>query len=108
LKTADPFSGGYGGHQTGGAIDITLCDVHGSDLNLGTKIPEHNNKTKTKSFFLQKEEFVNRNILQKAMIKAGFKNYPSEWWHFCFGDKMWAAYSWKSKCFYGHIDRPEL
>jgi D-alanyl-D-alanine dipeptidase len=57
---------------------------------------------------LYPEESVNRNILQKAMIKAGFKNYPSEWWHFCFEDKMWAAYSRKSKCFYGYIDRPEL
>lgn len=106
LKIANPFSDGYGGHQTGGAIDITLCDNQGHDLNLGTKIPEHTNKTKTKSKFLTEEEKKNRNILITAMTKAGFKNYPVEWWHFCFGDKMWAAYSWKGKCFYGYIEKP--
>lgn len=106
LKIANPFSEGYGGHQTGGAIDITLCNETGIDLNLGTNIPEHNNKTKTKSNYLTDEEHKNRQILTTAMGKAGFKNYPVEWWHFCYGDKMWAAYSWKRKCIYGYIEKP--
>lgn len=108
LKIANPFSDGFGGHQTGGAIDITLCDQSGNDMNLGTKIPEHSNKTKTNSKFLTKEEDGNRKILIQAMTKAGFKNYPVEWWHFCYGDKMWAAYSWKRTCFYGYIEIPKF
>lgn len=106
LKIANPFSGGFGGHQTGGAIDITLCDENGVDLNLGTSIPEHNSKTKTKSKDLTNEEIKNRKILIDSMTRAGFINYPGEWWHFCYGDKMWAAYSWKNQCFYGYIERP--
>ena len=35
------------------------------------------------------------------MENAGFKNYPNEWWHFCYGDRMWAAYSKRKDCFYG-------
>lgn len=35
------------------------------------------------------------------MEKAGFQNYPFEWWHYCYGDRMWAAYSGKKTCFYG-------
>ncbi|HAE24988.1 MAG TPA: hypothetical protein DCG33_06580 [Prevotellaceae bacterium] len=31
---------------------------------------------------------------------AGFANYPAEWWHFCYGDKMWAAYNNKKTAFY--------
>jgi D-alanyl-D-alanine dipeptidase len=108
LKIANPFANGVGGHQTGGAIDITLCDEHGFDLNLGTLIPEHNNKTKTNSEFLTDVEKRNRDCLVKAMKRAGFINYPVEWWHFSYGDKMWAAYSWKSKCFYGYITIPNL
>lgn len=103
LKIANPFDEGYGGHQTGGAVDVTLCNENGVDLNLGTSIPEHNEKTKSKSKFLTKEELKNRTLLNNAMIKAGFVNYPIEWWHFCYGDKMWAAYSWKKECKYGFI-----
>lgn len=104
LKIANPFEEGYGGHQTGGAIDVTLCDKNGNDLNLGTLIPEHNNKTKTKSKFLSEEEKRNRTLLFNSMTKAGFINYPIEWWHFCYGDKMWAAYSWRKECLYGYIE----
>lgn len=37
------------------------------------------------------------------MKKNGFVNYPNEWWHFCYGDRMWAAYSGKKTCFYGLV-----
>lgn len=104
LKIANPFDEGYGGHQTGGAVDITLCDKNGIDLNLGTKILEHSQKTKSKSKFLNSEEQKNRTILFNAMTKAGFVNYPIEWWHFCYGDKLWAAYSWEKECLYGFIE----
>jgi D-alanyl-D-alanine dipeptidase len=105
LKIANPFDDGYGGHQTGGAVDITLCNETGVDLNLGTLIPEHNKKTKTKNKFLNKEEHKNRTLLLDVMTQAGFANYPVEWWHFCYGDKMWAAYTSKNKCMYGFIEK---
>ncbi len=47
------------------------------------------------------EQKQNRAILKNAMEKAGFKNYPHEWWHFCYGDRMWSAYSKQKECFYG-------
>ncbi len=31
----------------------------------------------------------NRRILYNAMIKAGFTNYPDEWWHFDYGNQFW-------------------
>ena len=33
----------------------------------------------------------NRRILYNAMLNVGFTNYPSEWWHYDFGDLFWGA-----------------
>ena len=99
---ADPRFG-FGGHQTGGAVDIALCNDKGIDYSMGTKHSEVNEKTKTKSKFITKEEEKNRRILSGAMLKVGFVNYPQEWWHFSYGDRMWAAYKNKNNCVYGLV-----
>ncbi|MBQ9011143.1 MAG: D-alanyl-D-alanine carboxypeptidase family protein [Bacilli bacterium] len=96
-----------GGHQTGGAIDITLVDKDGKELNMGTRYAEHNSKTKTKSNDLTVEEKSNRDLLVGLLEKLDFVNFPNEWWHFAYGDKMWAAYKFKRHCFYGYIE-PDL
>lgn len=38
------------------------------------------------------------------MKKEDFVWYPGEWWHYCFGDRMWAVYSNQIECFYGPIE----
>lgn len=38
------------------------------------------------------------------MKKEGFVNYPGEWWHFSYGDQLWAAYKNKKYAIYGSID----
>ena len=97
---ADPRAG-FGGHQTGGAVDITLCDAQGIDYDMGTTYLEHSLKVPTKSKGLTKKQKENRMLLKKVMENVGFKNYPHEWWHYCYGDRMWAAYSKQKSCFYG-------
>lgn len=91
---------GGSGHQTGGAVDLTLCDGEGTPLDMGTVYLEHNKRTPTKCKDITKEQRKNRHILLTAMKAAGFVNYPGEWWHFCYGDKMWAAYSREPYAFY--------
>jgi D-alanyl-D-alanine dipeptidase len=97
---ADPRFG-FSGHQTGGAIDISLCDANGTDYDMGTACLEKNNKTVTDAKNLTAKQKYNRKILKDSLEKIGFKNYPGEWWHFCYGDRMWAAYSKQNQCFYG-------
>lgn len=96
---AEPHRG-FGGHQTGGAVDVTLCDENGADLGLGKWLSTGPGISKTETQRL-------RRVLRHAMCGAGFVNYPAEWWHFCYGDRMWAAYSKRSKCFYGLIESVE-
>ena len=33
-----------------------------------------------------------RDLLANVMRKAGFVRHPHEWWHFSYGDQLWA---WK-------------
>ena len=42
-------------------------------------------------------------LVDESLINAGFVNYPAEWWHFSYGDKMWAAYGNKKSAMYGEI-----
>ena len=93
-KTDDP-KGSLGGHETGGAIDVALCDDNGVDFNYGTKFHEYNDSTFTYSSHITKEQRKNRKKLVKLMKKQGFVNFPGEWWHFSYGDRMWAAYKGK-------------
>ena len=94
------IAGVGGGHQTGGAVDMSLCDKEGRELDMGTQYSEHNQKTKTRCMALTDEQRRNRRVLVDAMQRAGFVNYPAEWWHFSYGDKMWAAYSSKKSALY--------
>ena len=94
FKSDDP-KGSLGGHETGGAVDVALCNDQGEDHDYGTKFHEYNDSTFTYSSHITKQQRKNRKHLVKLMKKQGFVNFPGEWWHFSYGDRMWAAYSGK-------------
>lgn len=101
LYTAPP---GGSSHQDGAAVDLTIIDEKGVRLDMGTTLTDYGEKVKTETNLITNEQRKNRKILHDAMIKAGFINYPLEWWHYCYGNRMWAAYAQKAECFYGRID----
>ena len=43
----------------------------------------------------------NRRILYNAMISEDFVNLPSEWWHYDYGDKVWASVKNKDVIYIG-------
>ena len=94
---ANPETGG-GGHQTGGAVDVTLVDSRGRALDMGGEYLIFDAHTPTRAV-----KNTNREMLCRAMTVAGFQNYPREWWHFSYGDKIWAAYSRAPHAIYGGI-----
>ena len=94
FKTDDP-KGSMGGHETGGAVDVALCDDNGKDFDYGTKFHEYNDSTFTYSRHVTKAQRKNRKKLVRLMKRQGFVNFPGEWWHFSYGDRMWAAYKGK-------------
>lgn len=95
-------------HLTGGSIDLTLADQSGRILDMGTLFDEANPLSYTASLegirLLNPEQKVardNRRVLYNVMIDAGFTNLPSEWWHFDFGNQLWAWYSGNQQAIYG-------
>jgi D-alanyl-D-alanine dipeptidase len=97
-------------HHCGGAVDVTLAYDDGTFVDMGSPYPsvalsaEWYKKFKMLSDEITEEQKNNRKILRDAMETEGFVWYPGEWWHYCFGDRMWAVYSNQEKCFYGPIE----
>ncbi len=90
-----------GGHDTGAAVDIALCDINRNDFDFGTKINETH-----KSVSLTKEQKENRKMLKKFMKSQKFVNDPTRWWHFSYGDKSWSAYNGKRNgAIYGAVEK---
>ena len=106
MTVSDPSRGGFGPHQTGGAIDVTLVK-DGALLDMGTPFDFHGIQSHTKYKKLGKLQKNNRRILFNALVKAGFVNYPREWWHYSYGDRMWAVYGHKPFAIYGKVDNKE-
>ena len=81
-------------HLTGGAIDVTLADIHGKVLDLGTAFDEMNEKSATRYFEHYPKEnpqaCQHRRLLYNCMTQVGFSNYAEEWWHYDFHNVAWA------------------
>ena len=61
----------------------------------------------TESVRIRLEEArANRRLLYWLMIDAGFASNPSEWWHFSFGDQMWAKLRNEPEALYAGAEAP--
>jgi D-alanyl-D-alanine dipeptidase len=45
-------------------------------------------------------------LLHWLMVEEGFAGHPDEWWHFSWGDQMWAAITGAPAAHYGLADMP--
>ncbi|MZI92750.1 D-alanyl-D-alanine dipeptidase [Vibrio sp. CAIM 722] len=94
-------------HLTGGAVDVTLCDDAGQLLDMGTVFDENSPLAWTAALEdrhsnqISQEALNNRRMLYYVMTQAGFTNLPSEWWHFDYGDQLWAYFKHQSTAIYG-------
>jgi D-alanyl-D-alanine dipeptidase len=94
-------------HCTGGAVDLTLCTADGGELDMGTAVNasplESENRCYTAASDISTPARDNRGTLSRALSGAGFVNYPTEWWHWSYGERYWAQATGNSAC-YGPID----
>ena len=95
-------------HSTGGALDITLGDKDGNILNMGSNIDQMHEKSKPEYFKnIENDDAIiwndRRNLLKEIMIKFEFVQHPNEWWHFSYGDQLWAWKNKKPNALYGKI-----
>ena len=95
---------GFGsGHQAGAAVDITLATFDRIPLNMGTNMNEKSPLTMTSSP-VNKNIRKNREILITALADNDLVNYPEEWWHFSYGDRLWAEITGRTHAFFAPID----
>ena len=80
-------------HVAGAAVDLTLVGAHGP-LDLGTPIDATPEQSNNACFFaatnITRESRTNRALLADVLSAAGLVNYPTEWWHWSYGDRYWA------------------
>lgn len=94
-------------HTAGAAVDITLIDLDGAELDLGTEVnatPEDSQgRCYTGHPGLDRGAAANRGLLIAALATAGLVNYPTEWWHWSFGDRYWALVTGAPLAMYGPV-----
>jgi len=92
MYLADPARGSI--HSYGMALDITLLDPQGRELDMGTgfdDMTDLSHPALEEGFLaagkLTEEQVANRRLLRDAMFQAGFLGIRTEWWHFDCGDR---------------------
>ena len=95
-------------HSTGGALDVCLSDKDGNLVEMGSNVDQMD-ETSNPDFYANKknEEALiwdsRRNLLREIMNRFGFAQHPNEWWHFSYGDQLWAWKNKKANALYGKI-----
>jgi D-alanyl-D-alanine dipeptidase len=101
---------GVAPHSTGGAVDLTLCAADGAELDMGTPLdatPEASGDacfTATRHISARARE--NRQPLCGVLAAVGMVNYPTEWWHWSYGDRYWALLTGAPAALYGPVTPP--
>ncbi|TVR08849.1 MAG: D-alanyl-D-alanine dipeptidase [Phormidium sp. GEM2.Bin31] len=93
-------------HATGGAVDITLVNATNQVVNMGSPIDEisprsHPNYFAEAATEVEREYHRHRELLARVMTEAEFAQHPQEWWHFCYGERMWAWLTGQKAAIYG-------
>lgn len=69
-------------HSRGSAVDLTLVDAKGNELDMGTIFDFFHETSHTMNPSISAEQKRNRAVLKSLMEKHGFKNFAQEWWHY--------------------------
>lgn len=77
---ANPKKGSI--HNRGGAVDISLVDFNGIELDMGTKFDFFGKEASHNYLSLSDTVLANRKILKEIMLQNNFKSFDSEWWHY--------------------------
>lgn len=95
-------------HCAGAAVDVLLTTPDGAELDLGCPIntsPEDSDgRCYTDHPDVQGEPRLLRRELVGAMSRAGLVNYPTEWWHWSYGDRYWALVTGEPHALFGPLD----
>lgn len=96
-------------HVAGAAVDLTLVDDAGEELWMGTPVDATPEQSAGACFFdadVDRTARHNRTVLASVLTSAGLVNYPTEWWHWSYGDRYWALLTGATHAIYGPVGVP--
>ena len=91
-------------HLTGGSVDVTLLDLNTHQLlDMGSEFDEPSERSHTTFYENQPHHPAqqHRRLLYHIMISQGFANLSTEWWHFDYGNALWAWQYQHTHAIYG-------
>jgi D-alanyl-D-alanine dipeptidase len=82
-------------HSTGAAVDLTLSSSDGTPLAMGGEIDAIGAVSEPQHYAGREDSDAQRwhqrrQLLADVMEASGFAQHPNEWWHYSFGDQLWA------------------
>jgi len=84
-------------------VDIAIADKRTMTyLDMGN-VFQHDHTAATDCPGLTDKQYLHRRLLKDIMTQAGFVNYPREWWHWSYGEKLWAYLHQQPHAIYGPI-----
>jgi D-alanyl-D-alanine dipeptidase len=96
-------------HVAGAAVDLTLVDVCGAELDLGTPVDATPEQSDGRCYFaaagIGADARAHRDLLARVLGDVGLVNYPTEWWHWSYGDRYWALVTGAPAALYGPVER---
>ena len=92
LEKQELFQKGYiakqSSHSRGSAIDLTLLDMKtGKEVDMGSPFDLFSEVSHPEYRGITEEQFENRMMLRRAMVRNGFLPLDCEWWHFVLKDE---------------------
>lgn len=74
-------------HSRGAAVDLTIVDERGLELDMGTEYDFFGREAHTDYTGHSAKVQANRDLLRETLATVGFKGIRTEWWHFSFQGK---------------------
>ena len=92
LEKQELFAKGYiakqSSHSRGSAVDLTLLDMKsGKELDMGGPFDLFSERSHPDFRGISAEQYDNRMILRRAMLRNGFLPIDCEWWHFALNNE---------------------
>ena len=80
----------HSGHSRGSTVDLTLFDMATQqDVDMGGTFDFFGELSHPDYSGVSEVQHANRMLLQKLMVKHGFRPLETEWWHFTLENEPW-------------------
>ena len=92
LEKQELFSRGYvaslSSHSRGSTVDLTLLDMAaGKEADMGSPFDLFSELSHPDCRAVTDEQYENRMLLRRLMVRCGFAPIDNEWWHFTLEDE---------------------